>query len=198
MGIITNPFSVPKGIQHQQIAEKAAQVHHTNKEIFPTNGNVTWVASSINSIVSGQVGVAGTKPINIQKTPSTQLQGNPIREPKVEKKRGRTPVRGKATRANTSVVSNQNQSEDQQRRQLCSSLRKFSINGNLEQTKKVFTRKSLTQDHNGGNIATSTKHRNGGKTIRYLKMWRLVKGVGFIQEGGFPTVQKRGQRKEIV
>ncbi|KAA6369729.1 MAG: hypothetical protein EZS28_034742, partial [Streblomastix strix] len=72
-------------------------------------------ASPTDSIVSGQVGVVGTKPINIQTTPSTELQGNPIREPKVEKKGGKTPVRGKATSTNTSVVANQNQSEDQQR-----------------------------------------------------------------------------------
>ncbi|KAA6312483.1 MAG: hypothetical protein EZS28_055917, partial [Streblomastix strix] len=40
-----------------------------------------------------QVGVAGTKPSNIQTALSTQLRGNPDREPKVEKKGGRTPVR---------------------------------------------------------------------------------------------------------
>ncbi|KAA6364722.1 MAG: hypothetical protein EZS28_039752, partial [Streblomastix strix] len=67
------------------------------------------------SIVSGQVGVAGTKTTNIWTAPSTQLQGNPVREPKVEKKGGRTPVRSKVTSTNTSVIANQNQSEDQQR-----------------------------------------------------------------------------------
>ncbi|KAA6355462.1 MAG: hypothetical protein EZS28_049010, partial [Streblomastix strix] len=66
-------------------------------------------------IASGQVGVPGTKPINIQTAYSTQLQQNPVREPKVEKKGGRTPVGSKATSTNTSVVANQNQSEDQQR-----------------------------------------------------------------------------------
>ncbi|KAA6356438.1 MAG: hypothetical protein EZS28_048035, partial [Streblomastix strix] len=40
MGIITNPFSVPKGIQYQQIAFEAAQVFHASRETFPTNGNV--------------------------------------------------------------------------------------------------------------------------------------------------------------
>ncbi|KAA6399030.1 MAG: hypothetical protein EZS28_005447 [Streblomastix strix] len=73
------------------------------------------VASSTDGIASGQVGVAGTKPINIQTALSTQLEGNPNREPKIENKGGRTPVRGKATSTNTSVVANQNQSEDQQR-----------------------------------------------------------------------------------
>ncbi|KAA6379245.1 MAG: hypothetical protein EZS28_025230 [Streblomastix strix] len=37
----------------------------------------------------------------------------------------------------------------------------------------------------------------GGKTIRYLETWKLVKGVEFIQKG-FPIVQKRGQREEVV
>ncbi|KAA6365206.1 MAG: hypothetical protein EZS28_039266, partial [Streblomastix strix] len=115
MGIFTNPFSVPKGIQHQQNAGEAAQVQHAPRETFSTNGNVRKVASSTDSIVSGQVGVAGIKLINKQTAPSTQLQVDPIRELKVEKKGGRTPVRGKATSTNTSVVANQNQSEDQQR-----------------------------------------------------------------------------------
>ncbi|KAA6402573.1 MAG: hypothetical protein EZS28_001903 [Streblomastix strix] len=42
-------------------------------------------------------------------------RGNLICEPKVEKKGGRTRARVKATSTNTSVVANQNQSEDQQR-----------------------------------------------------------------------------------
>ncbi|KAA6393833.1 MAG: hypothetical protein EZS28_010635 [Streblomastix strix] len=115
IGIITNPFSVPKEMQHQQIAGEAAQVYHAPRETFSTNGNVRKEASSTDRIVQGQVGVAGTKPINTQSAPSIQLQGNPIREPKVVKKGGKTPVRGKATNINTSVVANQNQSEDQQR-----------------------------------------------------------------------------------
>ncbi|KAA6375719.1 MAG: hypothetical protein EZS28_028755 [Streblomastix strix] len=115
LGIFTNPFSVPKGIQHQQNAGEAAYVQHAPRETFSTNGNVRKVASSTDSIVSGQVGVAGTEPINIQTAPSTQLQGNPIRESKGEKKGGYTPVRSKATSTNTSVVANQNQIEDQQR-----------------------------------------------------------------------------------
>ncbi|KAA6401499.1 MAG: hypothetical protein EZS28_002982 [Streblomastix strix] len=115
MAIFTNPFSVQKGKQHQLIAGEATQVFHALGETFSINGNVKRVASSTYCIASGQVGVAGTKPTNIQTEPSTQLQGNPIRESKIEKKGGRTPVRGKATSTNTSVVANQNQSEDQQR-----------------------------------------------------------------------------------
>ncbi|KAA6352847.1 MAG: hypothetical protein EZS28_051626 [Streblomastix strix] len=115
MGIFTNPFSVPKGIQHQQNTEEAAQDQHAPRETFSTYGNVRKIASSTDSIVSGQVGVAGTKPSYTQTVPSTQLQTDPIREPKVEKKGRKTPVRGKATSTNTSVVVNQNQIEEQQR-----------------------------------------------------------------------------------
>ncbi|KAA6404282.1 MAG: hypothetical protein EZS28_000191 [Streblomastix strix] len=115
MGIITNPFSIPKGMQHQQIAGEAAQVFQAPGETFSTDGNLRKVASSTDSIASGQVGVAGTESLYIQTIPSTQLQGNPDREPKVGKKGGRTPVGSKATSTNTSVVANQNQSEDQQR-----------------------------------------------------------------------------------
>ncbi|KAA6392373.1 MAG: hypothetical protein EZS28_012100 [Streblomastix strix] len=114
MGMIINPFSVPNGMQHQQIAG-AAKVNHAPRETFPTNGNVRKVVSSTDSIVSGQVGVARTKTINIQTTSFTQLQGNTLGKPKVEKKGGRKPVRGKATSTNTSVVANQNKIEDQQR-----------------------------------------------------------------------------------
>ncbi|KAA6380749.1 MAG: hypothetical protein EZS28_023726 [Streblomastix strix] len=46
---------------------------HAPRETFSTNGNVRKVASSTDSIVSGQVGVAGTKTINIQTAPSIQL-----------------------------------------------------------------------------------------------------------------------------
>ncbi|KAA6402465.1 MAG: hypothetical protein EZS28_001999 [Streblomastix strix] len=84
------------------------------RETFLTNEKVVEVTTSTDSIDSGQLGVARTKPINIQTAPSTQLQGNLIREHKVEKKGGRTPVRGKVICMNTSVVANQNQSEDLQ------------------------------------------------------------------------------------
>ncbi|KAA6367334.1 MAG: hypothetical protein EZS28_037140 [Streblomastix strix] len=93
MGMITNQFSVPREIQHQQNAEEAAQVHHTPRETFSINGNVRRVASSTDSIVAGQVEVAVTKSMNTQTASSTQLQGNLLREPKVEKNGGRTPVR---------------------------------------------------------------------------------------------------------
>ncbi|KAA6395263.1 MAG: hypothetical protein EZS28_009208 [Streblomastix strix] len=103
MGMITNPFSIQKGIQHQYIAADAAQVYHAPRETFSTNGNVRKVASSTDSIVSGQVWIAGTKPINIQTAPSTQFQVNLIRELKVKKKGGRTPVRVKTRNADSQV-----------------------------------------------------------------------------------------------
>ncbi|KAA6374496.1 MAG: hypothetical protein EZS28_029974 [Streblomastix strix] len=115
MVIITNPISVPKGIQQKQIAGEDAQVFHAPREILSTNVNVRRVASSTDSFDSSQVGVAGTKPVNILTASSTQLQRNPIREPKVEKQGRRAPVRGKATSVNTSVVAKQNWSEDQPR-----------------------------------------------------------------------------------
>ncbi|KAA6399046.1 MAG: hypothetical protein EZS28_005427 [Streblomastix strix] len=74
MGIITNPFSVPKGMQHQQMAGDSAQVFHAPGETFSINGNAKRVASSTGSIVSGQVGVAGTKPTHIQTSSSIQFQ----------------------------------------------------------------------------------------------------------------------------
>ncbi|KAA6397541.1 MAG: hypothetical protein EZS28_006933 [Streblomastix strix] len=110
-----NPFSVPKGIKHQQIAGDAAQTHHASRETFPTNGNVRNEAPSKDSIVLGQEGVAGTKPINNQTVTSPQFQGNLICEPKVEKKIGKAHVRSKITSTNTSVVANQNQNEYQLR-----------------------------------------------------------------------------------
>ncbi|KAA6393743.1 MAG: hypothetical protein EZS28_010733 [Streblomastix strix] len=115
MGMTTNPFSILIQKQHKQNEGDAAQVHHAPRETFSTNGNIRKVASSTDSIVSGQVGVSGTKPINIQTAHSTQLQGNLICKPKVEKKGGKISVRSKATSINTSVVANQNQIEDQQR-----------------------------------------------------------------------------------
>ncbi|KAA6373552.1 MAG: hypothetical protein EZS28_030921 [Streblomastix strix] len=87
--MITNPFSVPKETQHQQIAEEAAYVQLAPRETFQTEGKVRKVLSYTNCIVSGQVEVTGPKLINIQTASSTQLQGNPICEPKVEKKGGK-------------------------------------------------------------------------------------------------------------
>ncbi|KAA6371632.1 MAG: hypothetical protein EZS28_032841 [Streblomastix strix] len=81
------------------------------------------------------MGVAGTKPINTQTAPSTQLQGNPVREPQVEKKGGRTPVGSEATGTNTSVVAIYSQSEIQQRWQPGASTRMVSTNGNSEWNK---------------------------------------------------------------
>ncbi|KAA6363183.1 MAG: hypothetical protein EZS28_041289, partial [Streblomastix strix] len=116
---------------------------------------------STDSIVSGQIEVAGTKSINIQTAPSTELKGNPIREPKVEKKGGKTPVR------------EQNKGED-------------SNTGNL------------SQDPNGANITTSTKHRNGEKNKSLSGDLEIGKGSGIHTKGVFPSIQKRRQRKEIV
>ncbi|KAA6371055.1 MAG: hypothetical protein EZS28_033419 [Streblomastix strix] len=168
MVMITNPFSVPKRIKHQQIAEEAAQVHHAPRETFSTNGNVRKVASSTDSIVSGQIGVAVTKPINIQTAPSTQFQENPIREPKVEKKGGKTPVKGKTTSTNSSVVANWSQREDLQIQLQGASLRTVSTNGNSEQNKRgdSYTR-NLSQDPNGGNILIITKRRNVRKNNQF-------------------------------
>ncbi|KAA6395572.1 MAG: hypothetical protein EZS28_008897 [Streblomastix strix] len=133
MRMITSPFSVPKGIQLQQIAGEAVQV-------------------------------VGTRHINIQTAPLTQLQENHIHERKVEKKGGRTPVGSKATSTNTSFVANQNQSEDQQRWQPGVSLRTVPTYGNLEQNKgRDSYTGNLFQDANGGNITTSTKQGNWGK-----------------------------------
>ncbi|KAA6372138.1 MAG: hypothetical protein EZS28_032331, partial [Streblomastix strix] len=70
-------------MQYQQIAGEEAQVFHALGETFSTNGNVRRVASSTDSIVSGQVGVAGTKPIKTYTAPSIQLQRNPICQPKL-------------------------------------------------------------------------------------------------------------------
>ncbi|KAA6398192.1 MAG: hypothetical protein EZS28_006285 [Streblomastix strix] len=106
---------IPKGMQHQQIAGEAAQLFHAPGETFSINGNVKRVASSTDSIVSGQIGVAGTKPTNIQTASSTQFQGNPVRKPKMEKKGGWIPVGSNATSTNISVVANKNQIEDEQR-----------------------------------------------------------------------------------
>ncbi|KAA6379832.1 MAG: hypothetical protein EZS28_024642 [Streblomastix strix] len=90
-GITTNPFSDPKAIQRQQIAEQVAQVHHAPRETFSIDGKVRRVISSTDSIASSQVGVSGTKQISIQTASPTQLQGNPNRESKVEKKGEWTP-----------------------------------------------------------------------------------------------------------
>ncbi|KAA6402485.1 MAG: putative Glutamate--tRNA ligase [Streblomastix strix] len=194
MGIISNLFSDPKGMQHQQIAGEAAQVFHAPRETFSANGNVRSVASSTDSIVSGQVGVARTKPINKQTAPSTQLQGNPIRELKVQKKRGKTPVRGKAKSTNTSVVANLNQNEDQQRRQPGVSPRTVPTYRSSEQNKggDSYTR-NLSQDPNGGNITTSTRHGNGGKNNSLSGSMEIGKGSGIHTKRVFPSVQKRGQ-----
>ncbi|KAA6402050.1 MAG: hypothetical protein EZS28_002415 [Streblomastix strix] len=144
-------------MQHQYHSEKAVQVHHAPKETFPTNGNVRKVASSTYSIVSGQAEVAGTNLIDSQTTPSKQLQGNPICEPKVEKKGGKTCLRIKGTSTNASIVANQNKSEDMQRRQPGS---------------------SPIQKH------YNFKTRKWGK-IRCLERQKLVKDVEFIQKGFF-------------
>ncbi|KAA6374866.1 MAG: hypothetical protein EZS28_029608 [Streblomastix strix] len=115
MGIFTNPFSILKAIYHQYIAGEAAQVHYAPGETFSTNGNIRSVVSSTDSIVSGNVAVAGTKSINIQTVSSTQLHRNPICEPEVEKKEENSIlVRSKDSITNTSVVANQNLGRNKQ------------------------------------------------------------------------------------
>ncbi|KAA6399494.1 MAG: hypothetical protein EZS28_004973, partial [Streblomastix strix] len=96
------------------------------------------------------------------------LQGNPFREPKVEKKGGKTPVRGKATSTNTS-----NKGGDSHTR-------------------------NLSQVPNGGNITISTKHRNGVKNKSLSGDKEISKGSRIHLKGVFPSIQRRGQRKEIV
>ncbi|KAA6373128.1 MAG: hypothetical protein EZS28_031344, partial [Streblomastix strix] len=167
-------MDIPKGIQHQQIAGEAAQVQHAPRDTSSMNENVRKVASSTDSIVSGQVGVAGTKPINIQTSPSTQLQTDPIREPKVEKKGGKTPVRGESPRT-------------------------VPTHGNSEQNKggDSYTR-NLSLNPNGGNITTSTGHGNGGKNNSLSGSMETGQRSGIHTKRVFPSVQMRGQREEIV
>ncbi|KAA6386486.1 MAG: hypothetical protein EZS28_017986 [Streblomastix strix] len=198
MRMFTNPFSVPKAIQHQQIAGDAAQVLHAPRDTFSTNGNVRRAASSTDSVASGQVGVAGTKPINIQTAASTQIQVNFIHEPKIEKKGSKTTFRSKATSTNASVVANLNQSEDQLRRQPGTSTRTVPTNGNSEQNKGGDSYPgNLCQDPNGRNITISTKHGNGGKNNSLSGDMEIGKRSGILTIGVFPTIQKQGQRKDI-
>ncbi|KAA6379380.1 MAG: hypothetical protein EZS28_025092 [Streblomastix strix] len=110
--IIINQTIVPKGMQAQQIAGETLQARYALKKTFSIFENVKKVFSSIDSIVSGKMGVAGTKPLNIQTAPCTQFQRNLIRELKVKMKRGNAPVKGKATGTNSFVAAHQNQSED--------------------------------------------------------------------------------------
>ncbi|KAA6396035.1 MAG: hypothetical protein EZS28_008437 [Streblomastix strix] len=173
-GIITNLFSIPKVIQHQQIAGEAALGSHAPRESFSINGNVRRVTSSTDCKASGQVGVAGTKLINIQKTPSTQLQGNPIRESK-------------------------NQSEDQQRRQPGASPWTVPTNENSKQNKggDSYTG-NFSYDPNGRNISTLTKHRNGMEISSLSVYMKICKESGIHTKRVFLSIQKRGQREEIV
>ncbi|KAA6379725.1 MAG: hypothetical protein EZS28_024748 [Streblomastix strix] len=125
------------------------------------------VASSTDSIVSGQVGVAGTKPINLQTAPSTQLHGNLIHEPEIEKKGGRTPVRVKTSSADSQVAAPgrfqlmgiQNRTKDEIHK--------------LEIFPRTLLEKTLHPQPNTG---------MGEKTIRYLETRKLVKGGQFIQK----------------
>ncbi|KAA6402492.1 MAG: hypothetical protein EZS28_001973 [Streblomastix strix] len=171
-------------MQHQQIAGEAAQVFHALGETFSTNVNVRRVASSTDSIASGQVGVAGIKPTNIQTAPSTQLQRNPVREPKVEKKGGRTPV-GKGRLA---ALTARCEPPDG------SNLWEFRI----EQRRIFIHQKSFLGLQWRKYYSLNQTWEGGGKTIRYQETWKLVKIVVFIQKGFLLLFKKRGQRKDIV
>ncbi|KAA6385467.1 MAG: hypothetical protein EZS28_019004 [Streblomastix strix] len=75
-----------------ELQERQLRFFMHTERLFQLIGNVRKEASSTDSTVSGQVQVAGTKTVNILTAPSAQLQRNPVREPKVEKKGGRTPI----------------------------------------------------------------------------------------------------------
>ncbi|KAA6367928.1 MAG: putative Transposon Ty3-G Gag-Pol polyprotein [Streblomastix strix] len=134
------------------------------------------------SIASGQVEIAGTIPINIYAALSTQLQGNPIREPKVEKKGGRTPVRVKTSSADSQVrapgqfqlIEIQNRTKE--------------VIHTLEIFPKIPMEEILQPHPNTG---------MGGKTIRYLETWKLVKGVEFIQKGFFLLFKNEDSEKRL-
>ncbi|KAA6373088.1 MAG: hypothetical protein EZS28_031383 [Streblomastix strix] len=162
-------------MQHQQIAGEAAQIHYAPRETFSINGTVRKVASSTDSIVSGQERVTGIKQINIQTSPSIQLQGNPIREPKVEKKGGKTPVRGKPqvqilllsqTRTRVKTCSADSQVRAPRRFQLIGiqnrTMEEIHI---LEIFPRTLMEQTLQPQQNTG----------FGRKIRYPKIWKLVK-----------------------
>ncbi|KAA6358630.1 MAG: putative reverse transcriptase [Streblomastix strix] len=198
MGILANPFSVPKGIQHQQNAGEAAQVQHAPRETFSTNGNVRKVASSTDNIVSGQVGVAGTKPINKQTAPSTQLQADPIREPKVEKKGGKhlSEVKLQAqifllsqtrTRSKTSSADSQMRAPG-----------RFQLMGIQNRTKEeIHTLEIIPRILMEEILQPQPDTGMGGKTIRYLEAWKLVKGVEFKQKGFFHLFKSEDSEKRL-
>ncbi|KAA6388103.1 MAG: hypothetical protein EZS28_016374 [Streblomastix strix] len=56
---------------------------------------------------------------------------------------------------------------------------------------------NLSQDSNGGNITTLTRHGNGEKTIRYLETWKLVNGVEFIQKEFFLLFKNQDSEKRL-
>ncbi|KAA6354014.1 MAG: hypothetical protein EZS28_050460, partial [Streblomastix strix] len=112
------------------------------------------IASPTDSIVSGQVGVAGMKPINIQTAHSIQLQGILIHEPKVEKKGGKTPVRVKTSSA------------DSQER----APGRFQLMGIQNRTKEeTHTREIFPRTPMEETSQPQPDTRMGGKTIRYLE-----------------------------
>ncbi|KAA6364242.1 MAG: hypothetical protein EZS28_040230, partial [Streblomastix strix] len=123
--------------------------------------------------------VARTKQINIQASPSTQLQGNHIRDPEVEMQGRKTHDRFKATSTNASVIANQNQSKIQLRRQLGASSRTVSTSRNSEQNKGEDSySRHLSSDSNAGNITTSINLGNEGKNISLPRDMEISKLSG--------------------
>ncbi|KAA6368679.1 MAG: hypothetical protein EZS28_035793, partial [Streblomastix strix] len=175
MGIFTNPFSVPQGIQHQQNAGEAAQVQHAPRDTFSTNGNVRKVASSTDGIVSGQVGVAGTKPINIYRQ---HLLHNsmeiPFVNPKLRRKEERhlSEVKPQGqilllsqtrTRSKTSSADSQMQASG-----------RFQLMGIQNRTKEeIHTLEIFPRIQMEETLQLQPDTGMGGKPILYLEAWNL-------------------------
>ncbi|KAA6338641.1 MAG: hypothetical protein EZS28_052680, partial [Streblomastix strix] len=71
--------------------------------------------------------------------------------------------------------------------------------GNSEQNKGGYSYiRNLFQDPNIGNNITSTRHVNGGKNNSLSGDMEIGIGSGIQTKGGYPSIQERGQRKEIA
>ncbi|KAA6400553.1 MAG: hypothetical protein EZS28_003916 [Streblomastix strix] len=164
VGMITNPFIVPKGMYHQYIADEAAYVFQASRVTFPTDRKVRIVESTTDSIVSGQIGL---RTMNAKHLPEVKLQSQMLLM-------SQTRTRSKTSSADRQV-------------RVFGRFQLMGIQNRLKeeiQTLENFPRTLIEET-----LQSQPNTGMGRKIIRYIKTWKLVKEAEFKQKMFFLLFQ---------
>ncbi|KAA6385093.1 MAG: hypothetical protein EZS28_019380 [Streblomastix strix] len=199
MGIITNPFSVPKGIQHKQIAGEAAQVFHAPRETFSINGNVKRQHLLQTAQLRGKQGLLEQnqqifRQHLLHNSKEIQLVSPKLRRKEEGQLLAIKPQARILLLSQTKIRTKTSNADNQVR-----APGRFQLIGIQKRTKEdiykpeIFPRALIEET-----LQPQPNMGMGEKTIRYLETWKLVKREEFIKIGFMQLLKHEDSERETV